>query len=61
MLELPQLSQLTATQGIGIIALFVLGIMILARLLKKEDKEFEKVYSDILNSDKYKVKGRFEE
>ena len=61
MFELPQLSQLTLTQEIGIIAFFIIAAIIISRLLKKEDREFERVYSDILNSDKYKVKGRFEE
>lgn len=34
---------------------------LLMKMLKKEEAEFEKVYNEVLISDKCKVKGRFEE
>ncbi|MCX8147171.1 MAG: hypothetical protein N3D84_01750 [Candidatus Woesearchaeota archaeon] len=49
--------QQVAVSVIGII----LFLIIAKKLLTKNDKEFEKMYSEILLSEKYKVKGRFEE
>lgn len=52
----------STAQQIGIIALFIIGAYILSRLLNKgEEDDYDKLYGEILNSDKHKVKGRFEE
>jgi len=52
---------LTLTQKIGLIAFFIIAAIIVSRLLKKDDNDFERAYNEILTSEKYKVKGRFEE
>lgn len=51
----------TTTQEIGIIAFFVIAVFVISRFLKKDKGSYEKAYMEILNSEKYKVKGRFEE
>ena len=43
--------------GIAVIAL----VYFLTRRRQPQDGEFKKLYHDILTSDKYKVKGKFEE
>ena len=46
---------------------FVIGIVLIAlvyfltRQRKPKETEFQRAYQDILHSDKYKVKGKFEE
>jgi len=48
-----------------IIAIYIgVGIYILYKLLFKKTKfeeDYEKMYNDILTSDKYKVKGQYDE
>ncbi|HLC46228.1 MAG TPA: hypothetical protein VJI75_00645 [Candidatus Nanoarchaeia archaeon] len=53
---------------ITLIEEIAIGIAILAALYflfrpqkRPEDPEFRRIYKEILTSDKYKVKGRFEE
>lgn len=47
-----------------LVSIYVLvGIYILYRLLFKKNpyqKEYEKLYKDVLTSDKYKVKGQYD-
>ena len=39
----------------------ILGLIILRRfLLRKSDREYYKLYGEILTSDKYKVKGQYD-
>jgi len=52
---------LTIPQQIGIIAFFAIAVMVVGKLMKKDDKEFDKLYTKVLTSEEYKVKGRFEE
>ncbi|MBW2970942.1 hypothetical protein KY320_02150 [Candidatus Woesearchaeota archaeon] len=42
------------------IALVVIVYVMLRILRNRPDLEFQRYYNDILNSDKYKVKGRHE-
>ncbi len=43
------------------LGMFALAIIILvSKLLKKEESEFDKVYEKVLTSKEYQVKGRFE-
>lgn len=42
--------------GIGVIII----LYTLFRLMSKPDEEFDKELDDVLNSDKYKVKGQYE-
>lgn len=52
---------LTTTQQIGIIAVFAIAAFIISKLMRKDDGSYEKAYTEILTSDKHKVKGRFED
>ena len=39
----------------------ILGLIILKRfLLRRADKDYDKLYGEILTSDKYKVKGQYD-
>ncbi|MFO8015594.1 MAG: hypothetical protein R6U32_00670 [Candidatus Woesearchaeota archaeon] len=55
------ITDFTLLQEIGIAALAVTAVLLLRKLWGKRDDEFERMYNEILTSDKYKVKGRFEE
>lgn len=53
---------LTLTQKIMIGALLFIGALLASRLfMKSNSNEYDRLYSKVLTSDEYKVKGRFEE
>jgi len=53
---------ITTTQKLIIAAFGIALIYIIGRFFSKQsNNDYEKAYTEILTSEKYKVKGRFEE